>query len=328
MNLKREKLSLNKWKQILRNSINYFEKNILVFLVFSIFIALVIFFVFSNTSATEKVSNKTDLVTKNQPFYGISILAEAAIVKDVTTGNIIYAKNEDISLPLASITKIMTAYVSSQILDDTKSTDITEYALMAEGEYAFGLGDSWSIKTLRDVTLLKSANDGARALSIAAGATLTTSNEDQSRLYAFVDKMNQVSRELSLTNTTFRNPSGLDIGFDPSAIGSARDIANLFEYVLSKDRTILEATTKKEIRAVIEGDDYRYINTNKIVGEIPNLIASKTGFTDTAGGNLAVVYDSGLNHPIIIVILGSTKDGRFQDMSKLINSTNLFFTQD
>jgi len=329
MNSKKEKTSLNKWKQITRNSIDYFEEDLLSFSVFSTVILLIVIFGYLNVAEPNtSLKEKGDVLTIIQPFYGTSIIGKSAVVKDVTTGNILYAKNEDVPLPLASITKIMTAYVSSKLLDDTNSTNITEYALMAEGEYAFELGDSWPIKTLRDVTLLKSANDGARALSIEAGKYLTSSNEDSSKSSAFVDKMNQVSRELGLTNTNFKNPSGLDIGFDPSAVGSAKDIADMFERVLLDDREILEATTKKELRMVIEGDDYRYINTNKIVGEIPNLIASKTGYTNTAGGNLAVVYDSGLNHPVIIVVLGSTRDGRFKDVIHLINATQLFFSQE
>lgn len=299
----------------------------IIFWLFS-FIVLLIFIL---GLIEKEIDTDADIVssmeTESQPFYNIDIIGKAVVVKDVTTGNILYAKNENQALPLASITKVMTAYVSSKLLDDSGSTDITSYALLTDGEYAFELGDSWPIKTLRDVTLLKSANDGAVALSIAAGNSLTSSNEDSSKSEAFVDEMNSIARELGLFNTTFKNSSGLDIGLEASAVGSAYDISELFQYVLTQDRSILEATTKKELRTVIAGDDYRYINTNKIVGEIPNLIASKTGYTDTAGGNLAVVYDSGLNHPIIIVVLGSTKEGRFDDVSKLVEATHLFFSE-
>jgi D-alanyl-D-alanine carboxypeptidase len=62
-------------------------------------------------------------------------------------------------------------------------------------------------------------------------------------------------------------------------------------------------------------------NTNTIVGELPNILASKTGFTDLAGGNLAVIIDPSLNRPILIVVLGSTKEGRFQDVSNLAQKT-------
>jgi len=315
------------WKNNIDKGINTMEDNIIIFVIFSIIVFLIFILGYSGL-AVEQSNTKLDIpISSNtQPFYNLSLIAKSAIVKDVTTGNILYAKNENEALPLASITKVMTAYVSSKILDENKTTEITQYALLADGEYAFELGDLWPTKTLRDVTLLKSANDGARALSVAAGGTLTSSNEDSSKTRAFVDKMNEMSGELGLLNTVFKNPSGLDIGLEASAVGSAYDISELFQYVLTKDRSILEVTTKKEIQTVIEGDNYRYINTNKIVGEIPNLIASKTGYTDTAGGNLAVAYDSGLNHPIIIVVLGSTKEGRFEGVTKLVNATHKFFS--
>jgi D-alanyl-D-alanine carboxypeptidase len=63
------------------------------------------------------------------------------------------------------------------------------------------------------------------------------------------------------------------------------------------------------------------VNTNKAIDLLPNVIASKTGFTDLAGGNLVVAFDAGIAHPIIIAVLGSSFDGRFDDMTKLVNST-------
>ena len=62
-------------------------------------------------------------------------------------------------------------------------------------------------------------------------------------------------------------------------------------------------------------------NTNEVVGSIPGLIASKTGFTDLAGGNLVVAFDAGINRPVIISVLGATKDGRFTDMEMLVNAS-------
>ena len=59
-------------------------------------------------------------------------------------------------------------------------------------------------------------------------------------------------------------------------------------------------------------------NTNDSVNNIPGLIASKTGYTELAGGNLVFAFDAGINHPIIVSILGSTQEGRFVDAEKLV----------
>ena len=54
---------------------------------------------------------------------------------------------------------------------------------------------------------------------------------------------------------------------------------------------------------------------------IPGLLGGKTGYTNLAGGNLAVIYDAGLNHPIVVVVLGSTLEGRFGDVETLVDAT-------
>ena len=84
----------------------------------------------------------------------------------------------------------------------------------------------------------------------------------------------------------------------------------------------MEGTT--EARASVTG---RYgslltaTNTNDYIS-IPGLIGSKTGFTDLAGGNLAVIYDAGLNHLIAVVVLNSSRQGRFSDVEALVQLTN------
>ncbi len=62
-------------------------------------------------------------------------------------------------------------------------------------------------------------------------------------------------------------------------------------------------------------------NTNEYVNTIPGLQGSKTGYTELAGGNLAIVFDAGLDHPIAIVVLGSTLEGRFEDVDALVEAT-------
>jgi len=68
----------------------------------------------------------------------------------------------------------------------------------------------------------------------------------------------------------------------------------------------------------LEDTSYLAINTNIIAARIPELIASKTGFTDLAGGNLLIAFDAGIEHPIIIAVLGSTEKERFADVEALV----------
>jgi D-alanyl-D-alanine carboxypeptidase len=66
-------------------------------------------------------------------------------------------------------------------------------------------------------------------------------------------------------------------------------------------------------------------NTDPIVKTVPHLLLSKTGFTDLAGGNLALVFDAGIQHPIAVVVLGSTKSARFTDGAALVAATLAHF---
>lgn len=266
-------------------------------------------------------------VAFHNPFSDISLTAKSAIVLNPTTNEIYYAKDETTARPLASITKIMTAHVASSLLNKQDSIVLTPYALSALGEYALEPGDRWNIHDLMQVTLVKSANDGARALAIAGGKDSTKSLEEPSQEKAFIDLMNKEAYELGLQSVSFENASGLDIGSRASAVGSAEDVAQMFKIITQHDRSTLESTTYDEFSTTVNGARYRYLNTNAITNRIPNLIASKTGFTDLAGGNLGIVYDSGLNQPIVIVVLGSTQEGRFADMDKLIEATESYLVE-
>ena len=105
-------------------------------------------------------------------------------------------------------------------------------------------------------------------------------------------------------------------------------MAILFEYTLKNYPEILEATRYKNIKFSSAENKYSAENTNTIVDKIPNLIASKTGYTDLAGGNLVVAFDAGLNQPIIISVLGSTEEGRFSDMLQLVEASMKFINQE
>ena len=73
------------------------------------------------------------------------------------------------------------------------------------------------------------------------------------------------------------------------------------------------------------GTVFKVKNTAPMVDTIPRLLLSKTGYTDLAGGNLVLVFDVGINHPVAVVVLGSSKKARFTDGTALINATLAHF---
>ncbi len=138
----------------------------------------------------------------------------------------------------------------------------------------------------------------------------------------FVAAMNIRAEELSLHSLSFHNPTGLDrSSTQAGAYGSARDVSFLMEYILEQYPDLLISTTRPSDRIFNTSGAYHDAeNTNAIVSEIPNLLGSKTGYTELAGGNLTVAFDAGYNRPIIVTVLGSTRSGRFSDVTTLIEA--------
>lgn len=263
--------------------------------------------------------------TDTTAFADIALLGRSVIVWDVARGEQLFAKNAGERLPLASVTKLMTALIAHEILPEgTRITIPAEYDL---AEYsALVPNDVLSAKDLLDYTLLVSSNEGA---NIIAKASAKSAFGMGAGVSDFVRAMNVRAELLGLTQTTYNNPSGLDINASSSgAYGSAYDMAKLLEYILHEYPDVLSATVLPEKKIVGNGGfTYTAKNTNGVTSEIPGLIASKTGYETLAGGNLAVAFNAGLNRPIIVVVLGSTKNGRFDDILKLVEAARISVSQ-
>jgi D-alanyl-D-alanine carboxypeptidase len=262
-----------------------------------------------NTSNTSKITKKID--PPITAFTNVSLQAKSAYVWDIKKQKALFAKNADSVLPLASITKIMTADVASELLSATSTISISASDLAQEGDSGLLLNERWTFRKLIDFTLAVSSNDGASAIASTASPN-------------FIEKMNEKAKSLGLSSMRFYNPTGLDESITQSgAYGSASDVAKLFSYTLQTHPEIFSATrTARFTTSSIDKINHTAVNTDAEINNIPGIIGSKTGFSDLAGGNLAIVYDAGVNYPIIIVVLGSTYDGRFSDMTALVQATN------
>lgn len=258
--------------------------------------------------------------TIQQAFSETRITGDAAFVWDVKNQQALYAKNADAPLPLASLTKLMTALVGHELLEPTATVSIGTEAARQESASGLAVGATFDRQTLSDLVLIASSNDGAYALAAAAGEVLSPERGPE----AFVAAMNVRAEEMGLTNTRFLNPTGLDISkTEAGAYGSARDVAFLMEHILKNEPDILALTTDSAARIWSNNGDYVDAeNTNFYIDEIPGLLGSKTGYTDLAGGNLTVAYEAGLGRPIVVVVLGSTQFARFTDVMELVDVTN------
>lgn len=272
----------------------------------------------NQTGTTITTDNNKHQIIIPQKIEGVSVRASAAYVWDVNTQRVLYDKNAEKELPLASITKLMTTLLAYELVSEDKQNTVPLSAVQQEGNDGLTAGEKLNTRELTRLALISSSNEAAFALAASVGTSLG----DNDPSTQFVQGMNIRAKELNLLTLNFKNATGLDISTtEPGAIGSARDVSFLMEYIIKNYPEIIESTQNSSARIYnTEGAYHDVDNTNEIAHKIPNLIGSKTGYTDLAGGNLTVAFDAGLNRPIIITVLGSTKEERFSDVLTLIKA--------
>lgn len=279
-----------------------------------------VFLVISFVMPVKEPQTPVTVATSTAPdaFANVQIEAKAAIVYDLSTGKILYAKNAEAQLPLASLTKLLTVYSALSVLSPNTPITIPADVTNLDAPRAFSAGQTFTLSDLARLTLTGSLNDGASAI---AEVTAERENRSQSQMLA------SAASALELSQTYAINGSGLDINSSISGgYGSAHDLSRLAGALVEKAPTIADATTDSSAEAMSSsGVAINVKNTDPIVTAIPRLLLSKTGYTDLAGGNLALVFDSGINHPIAVVVLGSSEKARFTDGMALVDATLAHF---
>jgi D-alanyl-D-alanine carboxypeptidase len=281
--------------------------------------ALVFAYMGSRLPATEQ---SAAAAAATDPFVDISLEAKSAIVVDLVTGKTLYERNADIQLPLASLTKVPLMLVVADALPrDTIITIPWDTAPKGSAE-RLAKGDRWRLSDVMNFTLIASSNEGAQILAAAADEAVHAQYPASPSSGATLWRMNELSREIGMEHAYFLNVSGLDESTTQSgAYGSARDVEKLFAYAASTTPGTFAGTAKDGLlMTAVSGNTTSAFNTNEALDVIPGLIMGKTGFTDLAGGNLAIVFDIGLAHPVVAVVLGSSRSGRFSDMQKLVTA--------
>jgi D-alanyl-D-alanine carboxypeptidase (penicillin-binding protein 5/6) len=247
-------------------------------------------------------------------FAGMRISGQAAIVVDLSTGQTLYSENADTQLPLASLTKLLSLYAATSALSSNSVVTISSSSLAQDGDYGFSEGETFYFKDLARLALVASSNDAAEAITEAAASAKSLTIE---QLLA------NAASDAGLSRTTATNGTGLDVDTQVSGgYGTARDVAKLASLFLKRAPAIAGATTLPSVTArSISGTAHTLHNTNPDTSAIPGILMSKTGFTDLAGGNLVIIFDAGIDHPVAIVVLGSTRDARFTDVERLMHAT-------
>jgi len=287
-------------------------------ILFFVGLALVITSLFFFIDRSAETDKQLLILKPVNPFETLSLKARSAVVWDVVGRKVLYSFNEEAQLPMASLAKLMTALIAVESLPEGTVVTVAKGDVEREGDSGLLVGERWHLNDLVDLTLTSSSNDGASALASAVDASPV-----------FTERMNSKVEELGMAQTYFINESGLDVSSGISgAYSSAKDIALLIDYILKKHPRLFKATGYGMLALTSLDDiDHEIKNTNEMVAVLPGIIASKTGFTDLAGGNLVIVFEAGPVYPIVVVVLGSTLEERFSDIEQLIWASLAYLQQ-
>lgn len=251
------------------------------------------------------VSQASYLPVHNSSVSDPMLDAKSVLLYDMRSGRTLFEKQTSDRLPVASLTKVISALVTLDLFPVEETVTVPPEAVKVDDEkqelYA---QEQLTVQDLLQLMLVGSSNDAAYALALHA----------KERGIDFVARMNEKARELEMSNSQFFDPAGLnDQGYSTS-----RDIVKLMLAALKK-KELWPATREPEITIQAKSGQVHVIkNTNQLLNDVPSIVAGKTGYTDGALGCLILAVKlSEKDAMLLSVVLGSHE--RFTDTDTLID---------
>lgn len=249
---------------------------------------------------------------KNVNAVEMEISAKSAILVDFNTGKVLYSKNENEPLAMASMTKVMSMLLIMEKIDDgsLKYDDIveisTESSSMGGSQIFLNPGDKYKVIDLLKGVAMASANDAVVAL-----AEKTYGSKEH-----FIEAMNKKAESLGLKNTHFVNVHGLD---EEGHYSSAYDMSVMARELLKHEKILDFTRVYEEYLTKPDGSQIWLVNTNKLVRFYDGVDGLKTGFTQKAGYCLTATGKKN-NLRLISVVMGEESiEKRSSDTVKLLN---------
>ena len=210
---------------------------------------------------------------------------------------------EDKRWPVASITKLLSAYTAESLMDPEQGVVVSQVAIDTIGdENGFKLGEIFKVRDLVKAMLITSSNDAAVALAQNYGQA------------DFVSEMNAVARRAGMSNSQFVEPTGLSVQNQ----STVEDLVKLIQYIWRENQEFFQIT-RRSTDFIVDtnlGVERQLININQFAGD-PDFLGGKTGTLPEADSNLISVFDvPNFGEPVIVVVLGS-KD-RFTETRNIL----------
>lgn len=278
-------------------------------------VLLIIFLLFAFTHqpvfAENYESDESVATIVQKTDTGITVNAKSAVLMDASTGQVLFAVNENEKLYPASVTKIMPLLLFMEALDEGRInlTDKVTASPVAASKGGSQIwlkeGEEMTVDELLRATAIASANDACTAL----GEYVAGSEE------AFVSMMNKRAEKLGMKNTNFVNCTGLDDD-TTEHLTTAYDIALMSKELLSHERTKTYTTVWMDS---LRGGETQLTNTNRLVRFYNGTTGLKTGTTDKAGYCLSASAERNGMHLIAVILAAETSDDRFEGAKALLD---------
>lgn len=232
--------------------------------------------------------------------------ANAALLFHLESGRTLYEKNATAQVPIASLTKLLSALVVTDLFDPSEIVTIASGSVRVDGQkQTLYLNERILVTDLMSMMLVESSNDAAYALAAYA----------QEQGIDFVAEMNQKAVELGMQGCHFTDSAGLD----DKAFCTARDLLRLVKSALQTAPQLwpLMAQSQLSVRSADGKIIHEVKSTDELLGQIPGVVGGKTGYTDGALGCLILVVKlPGKDDTLISIVLGSRL--RFADTKTLV----------
>lgn len=244
---------------------------------------------------------------------GVTVNSKSAILIDSESKRVMFEKEADKKLPIASVTKVMTLLLTFEAIDsgilkmDEKITASESAASMGGSQVFIDAGYDYSVENLIKSVIIASGNDAAVLLSERIAGS-----ED-----AFVVKMNNRAKELGMNNTTFKNCTGLP---ENDHLSTARDVAIMSSELLKHEEYFKWGTIwMDELKHDKDGRTTELVNTNKLIRSLNGCDGLKTGYTSDAGFCVTTTAKRGDMRLISVILGGTSSKERFNEAATLIN---------
>lgn len=243
------------------------------------------------------------VLTGNKTFPVLS--AQAVLAVDIDSGVSLYEKNPDEAFLPASTTKIITALVAMDYYSNLQVLEVKDAKVDGQ-KMGLVSGEKIDVESLLYGLLVYSANDAAEVLA---------QNFPGGRGF-FISAMNSKVEKLGLTNTSFANPTGLDV-YAENVHTTARDLVRVSEYAMENPKFAKIVGTKQITVTSLDGKVvHRLENINELLGVVDGVVGVKTGWTENARENLVTYVRRG-DKKVLIALLGS--QDRFGETRELID---------